>query len=73
MQRDQIISYLKSRKMISKVYVYHIVRVRDGDSETPTFESVPIVKEFSEVIPDDLTGVSPKREIDNWIDLLLDT
>ncbi|WMV24317.1 hypothetical protein MTR67_017702 [Solanum verrucosum] len=50
-----------------------LVRVRDVESEALTLESVPIVKEFLEVFPNDLPGVPPKREIDFGIDLLPNT
>ncbi|WMV41170.1 hypothetical protein MTR67_034555 [Solanum verrucosum] len=68
----QFISFLKARKMISKDCIYHFVRIKDTDFETPTPESVPIVNEFSEIFPDDLLGISPKMEIDFGINLLLD-
>ncbi|KAH0650459.1 hypothetical protein KY284_030371 [Solanum tuberosum] len=61
-----------ARMMISKGCMYHLVRVRDIDSETPTLESVPIVNEFPEVFPDDLPGVPPEKEIDFSINLLSD-
>ena len=66
----RFISYLKSRKNISKGYIYHLVRV---SLETPSLESVPVVCEFPGVFPKDLPRVSPEREIDFGIDLLLDT
>ncbi|KAH0633386.1 hypothetical protein KY284_036172 [Solanum tuberosum] len=69
----RFISYLKARNIISKGYLYHLVRVKDSSSETPTLESVPVVNEFPEVFPEDLPGVSPEREINFGIDLLLDT
>ncbi|KAH0655125.1 hypothetical protein KY290_030926 [Solanum tuberosum] len=69
----QLISYLKARKMISKGYLYHLVRVKDSSFESPTLESIPVVNEFPEVFPDDLPGVPPKREINFGIDLLPDT
>ncbi|KAH0655149.1 hypothetical protein KY290_030942 [Solanum tuberosum] len=65
--------YLKARKMISKGYLYHLVRVKDSSSETPTLESVPVVNEFQEVFPEDLPRVSPEREIDFGIDLFPNT
>ena len=34
----RFISYLKSRKMKSKGYLYHIVRVKDSGLKTPTLE-----------------------------------
>ena len=46
---DRLISYLKSRKMISKVYLYHLDRVNDSSYETPTLESVLVVCEFPKV------------------------
>ncbi|KAH0669442.1 hypothetical protein KY285_023604 [Solanum tuberosum] len=59
--------------MISKGCIYHIVRVMDVESETPSLELSPLVSEFSEVLPDDLPGIPPEREIDFGIDLLPDT
>ncbi|XP_060182450.1 uncharacterized protein LOC132612133 [Lycium barbarum] len=71
--RGRFISYLKARKMISKGYIYHLVRVKDSDAQTPTLQSVPVVNEFPEVFPEDLPGVPPDREIEFGIDLLPDT
>ncbi|XP_049388796.1 uncharacterized protein LOC125853135 [Solanum stenotomum] len=53
--------------------IYHIVRVKDIESETPPLELVPIVREFSKVFPDGLPAIPPEREIDFDIDLLSDT
>ena len=47
--------------------------MRDVDSETSSFMSVPVVNEFPKVFPDDLPGIPPEREIDFGIDLLPDT
>ena len=69
----QFISYRKSRKMIYKGYIYHLVWVKDSSSRTPTLETVPVVCEFPEVFPKDLPRVPPKREINFGIDLLPDT
>ena len=69
----RFISYLKSRKMKSKGYLYHIVWVKDSILETPTFVSAPVVCEFLEVFPKDLPRVPPEWEIDFRIDLLPDT
>ncbi|WMV50386.1 hypothetical protein MTR67_043771 [Solanum verrucosum] len=49
--------------MIAKGCIYNLVRVRDMNSETVIFESVPVINEFVEVFPDDLPGFPPKREI----------
>ena len=52
--RGHIISCLKAYKMISKGCLYHIVRVKDLDSETPPIELVPVVMEFPKVFLNDL-------------------
>lgn len=44
--KGRFISYLKARKMISKGYIYHLVRARDTDVEPPTLQSVPVVSEY---------------------------
>ena len=59
--------------MISKGYLYHLVRVKDSNLEIPTLESVPVVCEFPEVFPEDLPEVLPEKEINFEIDLLPDT
>ncbi|KAH0691243.1 hypothetical protein KY285_018431 [Solanum tuberosum] len=71
--KGRFISYLKAMKLFSKGCVYHLVRVNDSSVEVLPIQSVPVVKEFPEVFPDDLLGVPPEREIDFGIDLLLDT
>src|SRR5688572_26991763 len=71
--KGKIISCLEAHKMISKGCIYHIVRVRDVESEVPPLESVPVVSQFPDVFPDDLPGMPPEREIDLGIDLLPDT
>uniref|UniRef100_M1B323 Retrotransposon protein n=1 Tax=Solanum tuberosum TaxID=4113 RepID=M1B323_SOLTU len=59
--------------MIYKGCIYLIVRVRDVESETPSLEWVPVVREFLEVFSDDLPDIPPEREINFGIDLLPDT
>ncbi|XP_070029224.1 uncharacterized protein [Nicotiana sylvestris] len=71
--KGRFISYLKARKMISKGYIYHLVRVRDAEAKPPTLQSIPVVNEFSDVFPDKLPGLPPKREIEFSIDVLPDT
>ncbi|KAH0669343.1 hypothetical protein KY285_023504 [Solanum tuberosum] len=71
--KGHFISYLKARKLVSKGCVYHLVRVNDSSVEVPPIQSVPVVKEFPEVFPNNLFGVPPEREIDFGIDLLPDT
>ena len=71
--RGSIISCIREFKMISKVYLYHIVTVQDLDSEIPPIQSVPRVSEFLKVFPIDLPSIRPEQEIDLTINFLLDT
>ncbi|XP_070002585.1 uncharacterized protein [Nicotiana sylvestris] len=68
--RGRFIYYLKARKMIAKGCIYHIVRVKDVDAEKSILQSIPVVKEYADVFPDELPGIPPEREIDFAIDLL---
>lgn len=67
--KKKFISYIKAKKLISKDCIYHLVRVKSNDVDSPTIESVPIMNEF----PEDLPGVPHNREIDFGIDVLFDT
>lgn len=49
---------------------YHILTVKDLESDIYPIESVPAVKDFPEVFPDDLPGIPPKLEIDLGINFL---
>lgn len=71
--KSHFMSYLKARKLISKRYIYHLVRVKDTKSETPTVQTVHAVNEFPEVFPKDLLGIPPDREIEFSTDLFLNT
>jgi len=73
MSKGQFISYLKGKSMISKGCLYHLVRVMDMDSDTPSLDSDPIVNEYPKVFLDDLHSIPPEREIDFGVDLLPET
>ena len=47
--------------------------MKDLECETPSIESIPIVREFPKVFPNELPEVPLKREIYFGIDLLADT
>ncbi|XP_070049036.1 uncharacterized protein [Nicotiana tomentosiformis] len=66
----KFISYLKARKLVSIGCLAYLAHVRDMKADFPMLESVQIVKEFSEVFPDDLPRIPPDREIEFGIDTL---
>ena len=55
------------------MFIYHIVTIKDLDSEIPPIESFLVVREFSEVIPNDLPVIPSEWEIGFDVDLLSDT
>ncbi|KAF3651788.1 putative protein fluG-like [Capsicum annuum] len=71
--RGHFISYLRARKLISKGYLYHLIRVKYSNTKSLPLQSVLVVNKFSKVFPDDLPGIPPDREIDFGSDLLPDT
>ncbi|XP_070034264.1 uncharacterized protein [Nicotiana tomentosiformis] len=64
----KFISYLKARKLVSNRCLAYLAHVRDMKAGSPMLESIHTVKDFPEVFPDDLPGISPDREIEFGID-----
>ncbi|XP_070028856.1 uncharacterized protein [Nicotiana sylvestris] len=68
---SQVISFLKAQHMIKKGFLAYLAYVRGTTVETPTVDSVFIVREFSDVFPSDLPGIPSDRDIDFYIDLAI--
>lgn len=66
------ISCLNDIEMICKGLVYYLVRARDIDSESPTLEWVPVVKDFLKKCPNDLPDLPPQLVIEFNIDIIQD-
>ena len=61
---NSIMTAIKANKMLRKSYMgylAHAIEVRDSGSR---LEDIPIVREFSDVFPEDLPSIPPDREID---------
>ena len=71
--KGSFILYLKARNLVSKGYVYHLVRVNDCSFEIPLIQSVFVVREFPEAFHNDIPVVPPKRKINFVIDIIPDT
>ena len=68
-----IMTAMKASKMLRKSYQRYLayaIEVRDSGSR---LEDIPVVREFSDVFPEDLPGIPPDREIDFQIELALRT
>ena len=61
--RGKIISCLLACKVIAKGCLYHVVNIRDLESEVPPLESVPVVSDFRDFFPDDLSGIPPNGRL----------
>ncbi|GJV05796.1 putative reverse transcriptase domain-containing protein [Tanacetum coccineum] len=72
--RLNIISCTRAQKYLSKgcdVFLAHITTKEAKDkSEGKQLEDVPIVKDFPEVFPKDLPGITPARQVEFQIDLV---
>ena len=55
----QIVSNLKANKMLSKGYLYNLVRVYDLKHKVPSIDSMFIVNEFQDVFPNNIQGINP--------------
>ncbi|XP_070009089.1 uncharacterized protein [Nicotiana sylvestris] len=55
---SQVISFLKTRRMVEKGCLAYLAYIRDTTVEFPTTDLVPVVREFADVFPSDLTGFS---------------
>ncbi|GJY74265.1 putative reverse transcriptase domain-containing protein [Tanacetum coccineum] len=72
--RLHIISYSKTQEYMLKgcpVFLAHVTTNEVEDkSEKKRLEDVPIVRDFPEVFPEDLSGLPPTRQVEFQIDLI---
>ncbi|GJV74304.1 hypothetical protein Tco_1494299, partial [Tanacetum coccineum] len=72
--RLHIISYSKTQEYMLKgcpVFLAHVTTKEVEDkSEKNRLEDVPIVRNFPEVFPEDLSGLPPTRQVEFQIDLI---
>jgi len=59
--------------MVEKGCLAYLAYVRDTTAETPAIDSMPVVREFSDVFRSDLPGMPPDRDIDFCNDSAPDT
>ncbi|KAG8503507.1 hypothetical protein CXB51_001514 [Gossypium anomalum] len=65
-----VISHMSAQKYMRKGCETYLAYVMNTELPQLKLESVPIVCEFPDVFPDELTGLPPNREIEFAIDLL---
>ncbi|KAI3678513.1 hypothetical protein L6452_37808 [Arctium lappa] len=69
-RKSCLISMIKAKRCLVKGCVGFLVYVIDAKKEKKGLESVPVVSEFPEVFPEDLTTLPPDRQVDFRIDLV---
>ncbi|XP_070003510.1 uncharacterized protein [Nicotiana sylvestris] len=70
---SRVISFLKAYRIVGKGYLSYLAFVRDVRAETPSIDSVPIMRDFPDVFPADLSSMPPDRDINFGIDLVPST
>nr|GEU54252.1 putative reverse transcriptase domain-containing protein [Tanacetum cinerariifolium] len=72
--RLNIISYTKTQEYLTKgchLFLENITTTKDEDtSKGKRLEDLPVVQEFPEVFPKDLSGIPPTRQVEFQIDLI---
>ncbi|XP_070040943.1 uncharacterized protein [Nicotiana tomentosiformis] len=70
---SRVISYLKAQRIVDKGCLAYLAFVRDVSVDTPTIESVPIVRDLLDVFLVDPSGMPSDRAIDFDINLVSGT
>ena len=65
-----LISALQARRLLRKGCQGYLAHVREISSQVREPASVPVVREFLDVFPDELPGLPPPREIEFEIELI---
>ena len=68
-----LINAMNASKILRKGCQGYLAFVVDRRQEGTRLEDIPIVKEFPDVFPDDISGLPPDREVEFTIDLILGT
>ncbi|XP_070050381.1 uncharacterized protein [Nicotiana tomentosiformis] len=66
---SKVVSFLKIQHMVGKGCDAYLEYVRDISVDTPTIESIMVVRDYPDVFPADLPGIPPYKDIDFGIDL----
>ena len=66
----KIISAMKARTLISHGCIGFLASIKDTSVDVPSIDSIRVVRDFTDVFPDELPGIPPVREIEFSIDLI---
>ncbi|XP_076919474.1 uncharacterized protein LOC143580277 [Bidens hawaiensis] len=66
----KLMSCTQAQKYLRKKYVAFLANVMEKKPEKKTIKDIPVVRNFPEVFPDDVSGLPPTREVEFCIDLV---
>ncbi|XP_070036975.1 uncharacterized protein [Nicotiana tomentosiformis] len=69
----KVVSFMKAQRLLKKGCLGLLAIVNDTRKEIVSIENIPVVREFSDVFPEDLPRLPRVREIDFGVDLPHDT
>ncbi|GKG41360.1 hypothetical protein Tco_0470572, partial [Tanacetum coccineum] len=67
----KIVSCIKAQKYIKKGCKLFLAQVTEQESKEKRLEDVLVIRDFPEVFPKELPGLSPPRQVEFRIDLIL--
>nr|GEX11166.1 hypothetical protein [Tanacetum cinerariifolium] len=68
--RLKVISCIKARKYVERGFHLFLAHVTEKKLKENRLKDVPVIHDFHEVFPDDLTRLSPSRQVEFLIDLV---
>ncbi|KAJ0844233.1 putative nucleotidyltransferase, Ribonuclease H [Helianthus annuus] len=66
----KLMSCFKARKYLRKNYVAFLAHVVADKGKGKSIQDIPVVRDYSEVFPEDLPGLPPARQVEFRIDLV---
>ena len=67
---QNLISAITARKMLRRGCQGYLAVVRDVQADKGSVDRVPVVCEFQDVFPEELSGLPPERKIEFCIDVV---
>nr|GFB65542.1 putative reverse transcriptase domain-containing protein [Tanacetum cinerariifolium] len=68
--RLKVISCKKSKKFIERGSQLFVAHITEKEPQEKWTEDVPVIRDFPEVFPDDMSGLPPPRQVEFRIDLV---
>ncbi|KAK1427827.1 hypothetical protein QVD17_16523 [Tagetes erecta] len=66
----KLMSCVKAQKYLRKKYVAFLAHIVKSEEKPKKIEDIPVIRDFPEVFPEDLTGLPPVRQVEFRIDLV---